>query len=311
VLQGEGSVTLGATGVSSFESEIRFDSVSLIRSPHLRVRGRGALRLAGTPDAPRLEGQVAVVRGIYDRDLHPSFGGGGTTLPFDLFRLEGPFFSRLALAVSLDLAGEFQVRNNRVRVAPNGVLELGGTGRQPVLTGAITASGGKLILPRITFDIAHVEVRFPDDDPFRPRVEFLGRGTLREIDIDARASGELFAPEIVFSSSPSYPQEDLVLLVATGRIREEIAVGDVGIVAATELAQLYGPQVWDALFGTGSGGGESILDRVQVGARVSEESGEFDAVSVEVKLKEWLSVFAEQDSDGDSTADLRFFWWLP
>jgi len=312
VAQGEGTILLGDRGVEEFRSELRFEAVSLVRSRSTRVRGRGTLRLAGTPAAPRVDGEVIVVRGIYDEDIHPTLGlGGGTSLPFDLFRFDEGFPSRLAFDVTLDLAGNFQVRNNRVRVAPYGELHLGGTGYQPVLTGAVVASQGQLILPRIVFEITQVEVRFPPDDPFRPKVRFDGRGTVRDVDIEAHATGELFAPVVTFSSSPSYPQEDLVLLVATGRFRDQIGASDVGVVAATELAQLYGPQVWGALFGPGSGSGESLLDRVQVGAKVSEETGEFDTVSVEVKLNEWLSVFAEQDLEGDATADLLFFWWLP
>ena len=45
--------------------------------------------------------------------------------------------------------------------------------------------------------------------------------------------------------------------------------------------------------------------------RADEDSGELDTVSVEVKLNDWLSVLAEQDLEGDSTADILFFWWLP
>ena len=113
-----------------------------------------------------------------------------------------------------------------------------------------------------------------------------------------------------FSSSPSYPEEDLLLLVATGRLREQIAANDVGIIAATELARLYGPQVWGSLFGS-SGSGGSFLDRVEVGAKTSDDTGELDGVTLELKLNDWISVLAEQDSDGESTADLRFFWWFP
>ncbi len=320
-VQGEGRMTFAAGRVTAFDSEVRFRSIRLFRSSSLRARGGGVLRFVGTPDEPRIEGEVTIIRGIYDRDIHPSFAGGGSTVPFDLFRLESGFPSRLAFDVSVDLAGNFEVRNNRVRVSPYGKLKLGGTGYQPVLTGTITASEGQVLLPRINFEIVQVEVQFPDDDPFHPRLQFLGRGIVRDVEIDAAASGELFAPVVTFSSSPSYPQDDLILLVATGRFRNQIDASDVGIVAATELAQLYGPQVWGAIFGPSASGGDGLLDRLQVGVNVSEETGDFDTVSVEYPIKEWfrrssrtpksrLSVYGEQDADGQMKADLRFFWWV-
>jgi len=311
-VQGDGQIRLGADGIEQFDSLLNFDSVRLIRTGSMRIRGKGELRFSGTPAEPTVAGQIAVVRGIYDQDIHPSLSvsSGRTNLPFDLFRFPDGFLSRLGFDVSLDLLGNFEVRNNRVKVAPFGVLHLGGSGFQPVLTGAITASSGELLLPRITFEIQNVEVRFPEDDPFHPRVEFSGRGMTRGIEINARADGDLFSPEVTFSSSPSYPEEDLLLLVATGRLRSQIESSDMGVIAATELARLYGPQVWGSIFGTdGEGGG--LFDRVEVGARSSDETGVLDTVTVEFKINDWISLLAEQDSDGESTADLQFFWWFP
>lgn len=311
-VQGDGRLRLGAGGIEQFDSLLQFDSVRLIRTGSMRIRGRGALQFSGTPEQPTVAGEIAIVRGIYDQDIHPSLSvsSGRTNLPFDLFRFPDGFLSRLGFDVSLDLLGNFEVRNNRVKVAPFGVLHLGGNGFQPVLTGAITASSGELLLPRITFEIQNVEVRFPEDDPFHPRVEFSGRGMTRGIEINARADGDLFSPEVTFSSSPSYPEEDLLLLVATGRLRSQIESSDMGVLAATELARLYGPQVWGSIFGS-DGAGAGIFDRVEVGARASDETGVLDTVTVELKINDWISLLAEQDSDGESTADLQFFWWFP
>ena len=83
-----------------------------------------------------------------------------------------------------------------------------------------------------------------------------------------------------------------------------------GVLAATELARLYGPQVWGSIFGS-DGAGAGIFDRVEVGARASDETGVLDTVTVELKINDWISLLAEQDSDGESTADLQFFWWFP
>lgn len=312
VVRGEGGLTLSPSGtIEHYHTEVRFESVRLLRTANLRARAAGTLRLLGDSEAPFLSGELRIVRGIYDRDLYPSLRGGGSTLPFDLFRFEEGFLRDLAFDVELDLAGNFEIRNNRVRVAPYGTLRLEGTGYQPVLTGAITATEGKLILPQTTFDIARVEVRFPEEDPFNPRVEFIGSTIKRGVEIDARATGPLFAPELTLSSSPAYPEEDLILLVATGRFRDQIGAEDVGVLAATELARLYGPQVWGNLFGGGGEEADSFLERVEIGARSAEDTGEFDGVTLEVRLNDWISVFAEQDVKGESTADLRFYWWFP
>jgi len=311
--EGEGSAPPSSRheryGLRAIDASLVLDDVRLLRSRHLRLRGSGELGLSGTMREPILHGSIVVSRGIFDQDIYPSVRGGGTKLPFDLFRFDDGFLSRLAFDVDFQPDGKFQIRNNRIRVSPLGSLHLGGTGYQPVLTGAITATDGELVLPRIRFEISNVEVSFPEDDPFRPLVRFRGVGTSRGIEITATADGDLFSPEVRFSSTPSYPEDDLILLVATGRLRSQIASNEVGIIAATELARLYGPQVWGSLFG--AGGDESFLDRIEVGALASDDTGEFSGVSVEYRINRWLSLYAEQEADGDTAADLRFFWWLP
>jgi len=309
-VEGEGVVAFSRGTLERLDTRLRFDGVRLLRTESLRVRGSGGLRLHGGIDDPRLEGSLTITRGIYDQDIHPSLGGSGTELPFDLFRFEEGFLSRLGFEVTIDLAGNFEIRNNRVEVSPHGRVRLEGTGYQPLLVGAITASEGRLLLPRVAFDIAQVEVRFPEEDPFRPRVRFVGRTLTRGIEIEAVADGGLFAPQVRFTSSPTLPEEDLLLLVATGRMRDQILSDEVGLIAATELARLYGPQVWAGLFGD-SGGSNGLLERIEIGVRTTEDTGELDGVTVEMRLDEGVSVIAEQAGAGESAADVLFYWWFP
>ena len=98
--------------------------------------------------------------------------------------------------------------------------------------------------------------------------------------------------------------------MATGRMRDQILSDEVGLIAATELARLYGPQVWAGLFGD-SGGSNGLLERIEIGVRTTEDTGELDGVTVEMGLDGGGSVVAEQEGAGESAADVLFYWWFP
>ncbi len=78
--------------------------------------------------------------------------------------------------------------------------------------------------------------------------------------------------------------------------------------AALELARLYGPAVWERVFGRSRK--KSLLDDLTVSIKESTEPDEEQAISVELKLFDGISVAGERDHRGDLNLDLIFFRWF-
>lgn len=306
-----GSGTLGLTPDGELDTlalSLDLERVRLARTSDFRARGSGHLELSGNVQKPRLSGTVDIIRGVYDRNFHPQITARGTPLPFHLFSFEKGFASRLELDVTMRVAGKFLVRNNRIEVAPTGELQLGGTGRQPVLVGSVNASDGTLELPNLKLGITRLETRFPKNDPYRPTIDFQGQGRIGQYEISAIASGSMLSPEVTFTSTPFLPEEDVLLLVATGYLRQQVEQQGLEAVAALELARLYGPGVWERVFGRSRK--KSLLDDLTVSITEPTESDEEQAIIVELKLFDGISVAGERDHRGDLNLDVIFFRWF-
>ncbi|MEM7260832.1 MAG: translocation/assembly module TamB domain-containing protein [Planctomycetota bacterium] len=291
-------------------AELDLERVRLIRTRDFWLRGSGSVQLfvpleETSEGAPSLSADLVIDRGVYDRNVYPRIQDRAS-LPFDLFSIEEGLFSRMQFDVRAGLNGGFLVRNNVLDVAPHGELRLGGTGSQPVLTGRVSSTDGRVILPHLSLAIERAEVTFPQDDPFRPTLDFVGSGKAAGVEIEAVATGALMEPEVVFSSVPYLEQEDLLLLVATGRLRTQLEDEGVERVAALEVARLYGPEIWERIFGRSRG--ESLLDRVTITTAPGGEGG--DRITVEVRLLDWLSAVGERDDRGDLNLDFEVFHWF-
>ncbi len=314
-VRGSANLTLGqreglnVSGVESVTLGLDLERVRLVRTRDFWVRGSGDATLTipfgNQAPAPTLTAQLTVDRGVYDRNYYPRLSEGNS-LPFDLFTVESEPFASMSLDVRGRFAGGFLIRNNYLEVAPHGELRLGGTGRQPILTGRLTATNGRVKLPHLIMEIERAEIRFPDYDPFNPDLEFAGRGRLAGYDIDTVAAGKVESLAVSFSSSPQLENEDLLLLVATGQQRSELSEGGLERVAALEVARLFGPELWESIFGRSRG--ESLLDRVSITTEPGSDGGN-ERISVEIRLLDWLSAVGERDERGDTNLDLQIFRW--
>lgn len=303
-LTGEGS--WNARGpLAEITAQLQLERVILVRSPDLALRVTGELALSGNHESSALTGQLEVARGIYRRNYYPQLRGGATS-SFDLFSLGG-FFANTQWDIPLHLRGGFRIANNRVKITPYGTIRLRGTGAVPYLVGQVSASSGTLSLPHLQVDVGYAEFEFPENDPYRPQLRFQGTGSIRDHEITVDADGSLDDLEVEFRSQPELPEEQVLVLVATGRFPRDLSEGGVETTAATELALLYGPQVWEWIFGQSTG---SVLEDITISTENANSADEVDRITVEWRLQDGVSVVGEQDHRGDVNVDVRFFWWF-
>lgn len=304
-LRGLADLVWNEQGVQAATAELDLERVQLVRNGSVRVRASGAVRLTGTWDDPFLFAQLSVDRGIFDRNFYPKVSPGGSGLPFDLFSFRDGFLARLGFDVTFRPEGRFLVRNNVVDIAPYGRLTLGGTGLQPILTGELTAAEGTVKLPHLKLTIDQAEVRFPDDDPFHPEITLSGVGRVSGYTVSCVATGALTSPQASFTSDPYLTEEDVLLLVATGYRRSQLQDERIEQVAAIEVLKIYGPQVWEKLFGRSTE--KSILDDITITTTPGESS---DVIRVELRLSEIFSVQGELDERGDVNVDIKASQWF-
>ena len=248
------------------ELDLSGEEMLLRRTADLRLRADADLHVEGPLSALVTTGDLLLSSSYYARDvelLGRLFGGDGR--PRAARGLDLSFFPRPPLAdmrfdVAIRSKEPFLVENNVVDGAVRPELRLGGTGAVPVLIGRVFVDPTRVSLPSGTVQVGSGVIEFREEDPFFPVVDLVGEMRIRGYDIRAHATGPYDALEIQLSSSPSLPNDQLLVLFLTGELPRGSETGldaarSVGVYLAKDLATrwLSGDEV----------GGDSVLERLE------------------------------------------------
>ena len=127
------------------------------------------------------------------------------------------------------------IRNNVVAGGLRPSLRVGGTGEVPLLEGRIYFDPTRVVLPAGTLTVEGGTLDFTSEDPFVPKLELRARAYLSGYQVQAEISGAYDRPEVVLSSQPVLPDDQLLVLFLTGRLPQS-TVGDSSGEAARAVA---------------------------------------------------------------------------
>ena len=263
---------------------IRGRELLVVQRPDLRVRADAQLALAGPLDALVLKGELAPQDSRWSRNFdwfrpRPRGGLGREASP-PLFSIDKGALSTLRFDVCLRGGEPFRIDSNVARGSLRPNLALTGTGRAPILTGALFLDPTVVPLPAANLELRSGTLAIDRRDPLDPALDFTLSTRVRGYDIAIRAGGRYSAPELELSSVPPLPGEDILLLLLTGRAPGASLTGDDGIDAAETVIVYLGKDLLSRLF-EGEG---SMMERVefQTGADVTQNGGSTAQVRIRV-----------------------------
>ena len=277
-----GSVDLTKPADPALDLRLKGANALLYRAEGLRVRADSDLTLRGSMSALTLTGEIALTDGLFQRSFSvvDLFSGGDRkgksekrpTTGFTGISFPDPPLRDLHFDVRLTARQPFRIVTTVARSAARPDLRLTGTGLLPILRGPITFDATELVLPAGVMEFEHGSLFFSEKGTGHPELEFLGRMQAQGHEITAQVGGTLDLPEIILSSVPNLPQEELLLFVITGAPPgSATAEGGSMSVMATPLAVYLGKGVFEKMFG----GGPSLQNRfeVQVGRELTRSGG--------------------------------------
>ncbi len=272
----------------------------LFRGGGVKVRGDADLKVAGTSNRMTCSGDFGLTSGKFVKritltpDLR-STGGIVTERGFVPFHLDENIGSRISFDVMVQTRRPFQVRNNLLTADLNAELRLRGQGTRPRFEGSVTASDGRVRLPGSTLKIDSLLINFEPSDPYMPKLLVRGEGRRVGVRITALVQGVYDRPEVLLSSTPPLPQEDLIVLVTTGSLPESVnsrglrgsamLVG--GYAAGEVIAYLFGSESTEAK--------EGLIDRLTIesGQEISRNGLE----TIRAQFELFPNVFLEAERD--------------
>jgi autotransporter translocation and assembly factor TamB len=273
-----GSWQLAAESEYAADLRLHGQNLLLYRNESLRLRADTDLTLKGPLARMVLAGEVAVTDGRFSKNFGviegitaagaPDTGGG-----FRLFSITDPPLRDMVFDVRITARKPFEVRNNLVRGSIRPDLQLTGTGELPLLVGKVYVESTRLYLPAGRLQLETGLVRFEKADPDRPRLDLIGTSTMLGYDITAVIDGPYDEPVITLSSVPPLPDEELLMLLLTGKPPKNSGSRASGMKQGLNVAIFLGRDLISRLFGGDADEAtDSMLDRfdIEVGRAITQ-----------------------------------------
>jgi translocation and assembly module TamB len=243
-LSGTGRVALTPEGAGQAQARLRLDGFSALRLDEARATVSGDLSLAGTPAQWRLGGKLQIDRAelqIPERlpgrvvDLPVTFVGGGQVVP-EAINPAGKTPPEKPVEIDLDVAVDAParvfVRGRGLDSEWRGSLKIGGTASEPQVTGTLSVVRGTLDLLGKSFKLTRGTLTFTGSNVDDPDLDFIAETSATNLTAQVQVTGTVKQPKIELTSSPPYPQDEVLAQVLFGK-----GSGQLSPFEALQLAQ--------------------------------------------------------------------------
>jgi hypothetical protein len=226
-LQASGTLAIQEGKPGPIDFRLSGRQVPVLRDDSLIIRSNLDLRLAGTIEQASLTGSLEVVDSLFYRDIEllpigtPFTGPSAAALP----RLDAPAnpaaaipepFRNWTLDVRARTANPLLIRGNFATGSVRGDLRASGTLGAPSLVGEVNISNLKAALPFSTLTVPSGTLRFTPATGLDPILEIRGNAEPRPYRVNLIVYGRASDPQLVLTSNPPLPANEIMTLLATG-----------------------------------------------------------------------------------------------
>jgi hypothetical protein len=228
-VQAGGTLTLKDAKPGDINFTLRASHLPLVRNDMMIVRANADLSLRGPFETAVLGGTVGVVDSLFYRDIEllpigtTSRGGlAAAELPKIDAAKTNPTasvpapFSNWGLNLTIRTDDPFLIRGNLGTGQATMNIKVGGTIGNPAPDGAVRIKDGVAVLPFSTLKVADGYVRLTPETGFDPILEIRGEAEPRPYRVNAYVHGRLSDPQLVLTSNPPLPENEIMTLLATG-----------------------------------------------------------------------------------------------
>lgn len=284
------------------------ENLLLYRDAGMKVRSDLDIKIQGPLTRLSIAGDLAITDGRFTRDfdflsLFRRTGKAARDKTIQLFSFREPPLDKAGLKVLVSTKTPFRIKNNLANGSIRPELLLAGTGELPTIQGNIYLNPIKIKIPAgiITFESGLVH--FSETAPDRPQLDLAGKARIMGYEITIQIHGPLDEPTITLSSSPPLPDDELLLLLLTGKISTKTTEHDTAWKGGMNIALYLGRDILSKWFDAADAeSDESVLDRfeLEIGrgmTRLGEQTieGQFRLAEGLLQDNDILLITAEKD----------------
>jgi len=309
-LSGEGSLALTDFKPGEIDLRLQGRQLPIVRNDYLILRANADLRLRGPWETAVVSGTVGLVDGIFYRDIEllpigkPFTGPSAAALPkidppkAEAAAIPAPFVN-WGLNVTVRTEAPIFIRGNLADGEITGSMKIGGTVGSPAPDGAFQIKDLKASLPFSTLEVRNGTVRFTPESGFDPILEIRGTAEPRPYVVTAYVYGRASDPQLVLTSNPPLPENEIMTLLATGTTTSGLEDPQVASSRALQLLAeelrrgrfRFGKQLRPVL---------ALLDRVDFSLAESDPYSSDSFSTATIKLTDRWYVSAGVGATGDS-----------
>jgi TamB, inner membrane protein subunit of TAM complex len=305
-----GRVTFTKLTAANLDLQFKASNALIVRNDTLTVRIDADLGMQGPLNSASMKGDVKLTdsRFLKNIDLIP-IGLPGRPAPQPPASYPQlvfpPPFKGWKFDVTVKTEQPVLIRGNLAAGKAIVDMRLTGSGWQPQLQGLVRLENMEATLPFSRLEVSQGFLYFVPNDPLNPRIDLQGTSVVQDYRVRVYVYGTVLSPQVVFSSEPPLPQEDIISLLATGTTRQELAGNNT--VLASRAAILLVQQLYRKMFKKGEPVKEnSLFDRLSVSfGGVNPRTGQQEATA-RYKINDNFALIGDVGVEGGYRGMLKY-----
>ncbi len=229
-LQIDGTVDLRnpeGTGLGEIDATVIGNALPIVRNDYLLLRADARLQVQGTLDLARVTGTVGIVDSVFYKDIEllpvgaPFLGPSAAALPQvdvqrDFTEAVPEAFEDWPLNVVVTTVNPVLIRGILGEGAIDGAIRVEGTLGDPRPNGQARVRDAVVDLPFSRLEVREGYLNFTPETGLDPSLDVRATSEIRPYTVQIYAYGPVSDPNLVLTSQPPLPEEEIMTLLATG-----------------------------------------------------------------------------------------------
>ncbi|MEY4617581.1 MAG: hypothetical protein RJB66_2541 [Pseudomonadota bacterium] len=223
-LLGDGAITINGVKDVKVDVKAQLRNLQMEVPENVQSSGNADVVLSGSTFPYTLSGSYRITQAFIDKDF--SSDSAGTNLRQSIYlpkNIAISSFDPIVLDLQVLLDRKVEIRNPQMSGFLSGQIQVKGPPSSPILLGSIkTLPQSQLFFRDKIFDIQSGLIRFTDPTEINPELYFTARSLVDKYEINLLLQGRAKNPQLVLSSQPTLPEQDIISLLALGLTTQKL-----------------------------------------------------------------------------------------
>lgn len=234
------------TGLGLVDITLEGRGLPIVRNDHLILRANADIKVKGALDSAVLTGEVGIIDSLFFRDIElipigrPFLGPAPAELPAldvpdDVGRYVPEAFQNWMMDVVVKTVDPVLIRGNLGEGEVDGNVRINGKMGDPKPNGTVSLHNAVVRLPFSKLEVSNGTLRFSPQTGFDPIVELRGSAEPRPYRVQVYAHGRASDPQLILTSQPPLPENEIMTLLATGTTASGLEDSQAAAMRASQL----------------------------------------------------------------------------